>query len=348
MTHSEKTRITLYGCGPDEAALFRELAPALDVRPVITDAPVCAANAELASGSRCISVDHRTPLTHETLRALARIGVRYISTRSIGYDHIDVAYARRAGMLVENVSYSPDSVADYTLMLMLMTLRDAKAMVRRTDAHDYRLSGTRGKELRDLTVGVVGTGRIGTAVMNRLKGFGCRIMACDERPAANPGTAVEHVPLDELLLHSRPGGPGFGHSSGTVTARSTPSICFRAPAPGSRRTAHQVADTIRGRAGRHRGPGTGREIGHSRGSTARPHPVRRGPANSSPLGGGHDLMDPLSHHDAPGITPTEARNRQRLRSLMETCGFRAYAYEWWHYTLADEPYPDTYFDFPVR
>ncbi|GHE96488.1 lactate dehydrogenase [Streptomyces fumanus] len=202
MTHSEKTRITLYGCGPDEAALFRELAPALDVRPVITDAPVCAANAELASGSRCISVDHRTPLTHETLRALARIGVRYISTRSIGYDHIDVAYARRAGMLVENVSYSPDSVADYTLMLMLMTLRDAKAMVRRTDAHDYRLSGTRGKELRDLTVGVVGTGRIGTAVMNRLKGFGCRIMACDERPAANPGTAVEHVPLDELLLHS--------------------------------------------------------------------------------------------------------------------------------------------------
>ncbi|CAM5684356.1 Lactate dehydrogenase OS=Streptomyces fumanus OX=67302 GN=vanH PE=3 SV=1 [Streptomyces fumanus] len=202
MTHSEKTRITLYGCGPDEAALFRELAPALDVRPVITDAPVCAANAELASGSRCISVDHRTPLTHETLRAPARIGVRYISTRSIGYDHIDVAYARRAGMLVENVSYSPDSVADYTLMLMLMTLRDAKAMVRRTDAHDYRLSGTRGKELRDLTVGVVGTGRIGTAVMNRLKGFGCRIMACDERPAANPGTAVEHVPLDELLLHS--------------------------------------------------------------------------------------------------------------------------------------------------
>ncbi|PWI17901.1 lactate dehydrogenase [Streptomyces sp. Act143] len=202
MTHSETTRITVYGCGPDEAVLFREIAPGLGVRPAITPAPVSEANTELASGSRCVSVGHKTPVTRDTLRALGRAGVEYISTRSIGCNHIDVDYAGGVGILVENVSYSPDSVADYTLMLMLMALRDAKSMVRRTDLHDYRLSEARGKELRDLTVGVIGTGRIGAAVMDRLRGFGCRILAHDKRPAKRPGAAVEHVPLDELLRRS--------------------------------------------------------------------------------------------------------------------------------------------------
>jgi len=156
---------------------------------------VSAANSELARGNRCISVGHKTKITDTTLLALSRAGVTYISTRSIGYNHIDLDYAASVDITVENVAYSPDSVADYTLMLMLMALRNAKSIVRRADVHDYRLSEVRGKELRDLTVGVVGTGRIGAAVMDRLRGFGCRILACDSRP----GTAADYVPLDELL-----------------------------------------------------------------------------------------------------------------------------------------------------
>ena len=87
---------------------------------------------------------------------------------------------------MENVVYSPDSVADYTLMLMLMAVRDAKSIIRRADVHDYRLNDVRGKELRDLTVGVIGTGRIGAAVIDRLRGFGCRILAHDSPPAVPP------------------------------------------------------------------------------------------------------------------------------------------------------------------
>ena len=96
---------------------------------------------------------------------------------------------------MRNVAYSPDSVADYTLMLMLMAVRNAKSIIRRADIHDYRLNDIRGKELRDLSIGVVGTGRIGAAVMDRLRGFGCRMLAYDNRP----GTAADYVPLDELL-----------------------------------------------------------------------------------------------------------------------------------------------------
>ncbi|MEU5261233.1 D-lactate dehydrogenase VanH [Amycolatopsis sp. NPDC021455] len=189
------TGITIYGCGQDEAALFRELAPRYDVIPTITEAPVSEANAELAAGNLCISIGHKTRVTNPALQALAETGVRYISTRSIGYNHIDVTYAESIGITVENVAYSPDSVADFTLMQMLMLMRNAKTIISRAGVHDYRLNDVRGKELRDLTVGVVGTGRIGAAVMDRLQGFGCRILAYDTRPVAD----AEYVSLDELL-----------------------------------------------------------------------------------------------------------------------------------------------------
>jgi len=182
------TGVTVYGCTPDEAALVRELAPALGVRPTVTAEPLSEANVALAYGNRCVSIDHRAPVASRTLVALRRAGVEHLSTRSIGLDHVDVAVARSA----------PDGVADYTLMLILMLVRDARRIVRRVDAQDYRIVGGRHRELRDLTVGVVGTGRIGTAVIDRLRAFGCHVLAFDRRPT--PG--VQSVRLDQLLRAS--------------------------------------------------------------------------------------------------------------------------------------------------
>jgi D-alanyl-D-alanine dipeptidase len=87
--------------------------------------------------------------------------------------------------------------------------------------------------------------------------------------------------------------------------------------------------------------------GHSRGSTVDLTLYHLTTGELAPMGGHHDLMDSISHHGAKGITPVEAGNRKCLRSIMETCGFGSYDCEWWHYTLRDEPYPDTYFDFPI-
>jgi D-alanyl-D-alanine dipeptidase len=87
--------------------------------------------------------------------------------------------------------------------------------------------------------------------------------------------------------------------------------------------------------------------GHSRGSTIDLTLYCLDTGELAPMGGDHDLMDPISHHGAKGITLVEARNRQHLCSIMRDCGFSRYDYEWWHYTLNDEPYPRTYFDFPI-
>jgi D-alanyl-D-alanine dipeptidase len=87
--------------------------------------------------------------------------------------------------------------------------------------------------------------------------------------------------------------------------------------------------------------------GHSRGSTVDLTLYHLSTGDPVAMGGDHDLMDPVSRHGAQGITQVEARNRQRLCSIMETCGFISYHCEWWHYTLKREPHPDTYFDFPI-
>lgn len=87
--------------------------------------------------------------------------------------------------------------------------------------------------------------------------------------------------------------------------------------------------------------------GHSRGSAVDLTLYHLDTGALAPMGGDHDLMDPVSHHGAQGITHVEAKNREQLCSIMTSSGFNSYDYEWWHYSLKDEPYPDTYFDFPI-
>jgi D-specific alpha-keto acid dehydrogenase len=190
--------LTIYGCEIDEAAVFRATAPRFGARLTITAAPLSADTVKLASGARGVSVSHKARVENSTLLALSQTGVRLLSTRSVGLDHIDVDYAERVGIRVESAGYSPHGVADYTLMLILMAVRGARALGRRVDAHDYRLGDVRGRELRDLTVGVIGTGSIGAAVIGRLGGFGCRILAYDQRSAAD----AEYVNLEQLLRRS--------------------------------------------------------------------------------------------------------------------------------------------------
>jgi D-alanyl-D-alanine dipeptidase len=87
--------------------------------------------------------------------------------------------------------------------------------------------------------------------------------------------------------------------------------------------------------------------GHSRGSAIDLTLYHLATGTLVPMGGHHDLMDSISHHGAKGITQIEASNREYLCSVMEASGFDSYDREWWHYVLRHEPYPDTYFDFPI-
>lgn len=88
--------------------------------------------------------------------------------------------------------------------------------------------------------------------------------------------------------------------------------------------------------------------GHSRGSTVDLTLADAATGEPLDMGGPFDFFGEVSHQDTPLITEEQAANRRILKDAMERHGFEAYAKEWWHYTLADEPYPETYFDFDVE
>lgn len=85
--------------------------------------------------------------------------------------------------------------------------------------------------------------------------------------------------------------------------------------------------------------------GHSRGATVDLSLLKDGlPLD---MGTAFDFMDPLSSHGAQGINEAQKQNRLALLALMTQCGFKPYQNEWWHYTLLNEPFPNTYFDVDI-
>lgn len=88
--------------------------------------------------------------------------------------------------------------------------------------------------------------------------------------------------------------------------------------------------------------------GHSRGSTVDLTLVDMLTGRELDMGTPFDFFGPASHHGSGLVTEEQANNRLILKNAMEKAGFRAYDEEWWHYTLDSEPYPDTFFAFPVQ
>ena len=128
------------------------------------------------------------------LRVLARPGV--------GYDNIDVGAASSRGIAVLTTpSANAESVADFTLGLMIGALRGIPALDDRTRHGLWRFPQVSGRDLSSCVVGIVGTGRVGGAVARRLEGFGSRVLAYD--PLATASDLPAHfVDLDELLRES--------------------------------------------------------------------------------------------------------------------------------------------------
>jgi len=88
--------------------------------------------------------------------------------------------------------------------------------------------------------------------------------------------------------------------------------------------------------------------GHSRGSTVDLTIIDAESLEEVDMGGSYDFFGERSHHNFMNITERQKANRLYLKSIMSTYGFRPYSEEWWHYTLRNEPYPDTYFNFTIK
>ena len=177
-----KMKVTIYEVRADEQEAIAYYANELGLQVQTCAETLNAKSLVLAQGSEAVSVLGGSNLDETLVYRLKEAGVRYLSTRTVGYNHIDIEAAPRCGIKVCNSGYPPYGVAEFTVMLMLMALRKYKPALYRQSVNDYSLGGLQGRELRTLRVGIIGTGRIGRAVAGILCGLGWTLLAYDPYP----------------------------------------------------------------------------------------------------------------------------------------------------------------------
>ena len=172
-------KIYAYEVRQDEMDYFKEYEKKYGVSVVLNHQVPTLENADNVDGCIGVTILGQGDINAKLLDKWYDLGIRYVSSRTIGLNHIDLEHAREIGIQVCNAKYPPNGVAEFALMLLLMCMRNYKQALWRGQVNDYSLSGLQGKELHDLTVGVMGTGNIGRTFVQLLSGFGCRILAYD-------------------------------------------------------------------------------------------------------------------------------------------------------------------------
>ncbi|GFP75836.1 Phenyllactate dehydrogenase [Clostridium fungisolvens] len=185
----------------DEAQYFKKISEELGVELIICRETPTLSNIQLADGCDCISII-TTPIDGKLIEKLHEMNIKLISTRTVGFDHIDIKYAKELGIHVSNATYSPNGVADYAIMLMMMAARNMKRIMERGNIQDFSLQGLLGREFSNMKIGIIGTGRIGETVVRHLSGFGNEVLAYSLYENEEVKKFAKYVSLDELLNES--------------------------------------------------------------------------------------------------------------------------------------------------
>jgi D-lactate dehydrogenase len=158
----------------------------------------------LAAGFEAVCVFVNDQVNAAVIARLHSLGVRLIALRCAGYNNVDLSAAKKHGVTVVRVpAYSPYAVAEHTIALMLALNRKLHRAYNRVREGNLALDGLVGFDMHGKTVGVIGTGQIGTVVAQILTGFGCPTLAFDPFPNATCGSlGVRYVELNQLFAES--------------------------------------------------------------------------------------------------------------------------------------------------
>jgi D-lactate dehydrogenase len=161
-------------------------------------------SAALAAGCDAVCVFVNDTVDARVIDVLSRQGTRIVATRSTGYNQIDTAAAERHGIAVVRVTdYSPHSVAEFAVGLLLAVNRKIVRASARTRDGNFDLDGLMGFDLHGKTVGVVGTGKIGLVFARIMRGFGCTVIGHDPFPdPAFEALGGSYVSLEEVVSGS--------------------------------------------------------------------------------------------------------------------------------------------------
>ncbi|HFI0467440.1 TPA: 2-hydroxyacid dehydrogenase [Streptococcus suis] len=193
-------KVTCYGVRPNEVEFFHKLNK-YGYELNLVEALLTDENIETAKGSDALILRANCKADGKNLRQFAEWGIKYVFTRTVGYNHIDLEVAKELGIAVAYVPfYSPNAIAELAVTLAMSLLRHVTYTVDRTSRLDFRVTPTMfSKELRNCKVGVIGTGKIGLTEARYFKGMGATVYGYDVFQSDAAKEVVTFLELDELL-----------------------------------------------------------------------------------------------------------------------------------------------------
>ena len=196
-------KVLAYHVREDEMEAFKKYSEQYGHEVTTTPQPFSPETAHMAEGYEGISIVGNCIATREALEKIASYGIKYVASRTAGYDNIDLKACKELGIKATNVpAYSPNSVSEFTVGLTIALTRKINQAIKRVEVQNYGLKGLIGIELRNLTIGVIGTGRIGFNVIKAFSGFGGRIIAHDIFQNKEVEKYAEYKSFDEVLAEA--------------------------------------------------------------------------------------------------------------------------------------------------
>ncbi len=201
---SRAMKVTVFSSKPYDELFIGESNRSFGHELLFIENRLTPETAVLANGSPAVCAFVNDELGEPTLKALADSGTRFIAMRCAGFNNVDLAAARQHGLVIARVpAYSPHAVAEHAVALLLCANRHIHKAYNRVREGNFSIDGLLGSDIHGKTVGVIGTGTIGSIFARIMTGFGCEVLAHDLAP--NPDclvAGVRYVELAELFASS--------------------------------------------------------------------------------------------------------------------------------------------------
>lgn len=195
--------VLLFNVNKDEEKYIIDCNKKFEFNIQLADFDFNTATYDKFNGFDAVWITTNCKVTKDKSKQLEKAGIKYIVSRAAGTDHMNLTAMKEAGMKGANVPrYSPNAIAEHTVCLILMSIRKMKRELTMINQYDFTLAGLKGRELRNMTVGVIGTGRIGAETIKILNGFGCKIIAYDLYKNEEIKNLVAYMDIDEVISKS--------------------------------------------------------------------------------------------------------------------------------------------------
>lgn len=192
-------KIIAFAVREDELIFFKKYQEEFNLNITLKKCRLSEETVELAKDYDMVTFLGNCTVNEIVLKKIKEFGIKYMASRSTGYNNIDLEIAKKLDIKISNATYSPYSVSEFAIMSILMLLRNIPKSLKRINNNNFSLNGLVGRELRNQRIGVIGTGKIGKIVLNTLKCMGAKVIAYDIYPSSKD---IEYVSLETLFKKS--------------------------------------------------------------------------------------------------------------------------------------------------